>query len=262
VELDSLFFVASKLFAPLVEPGTWIVLGAAFICLALVRGRDRAVRIGAAATFAFVAIMSVFPVGELLLRPLEAQFPVNPPLARVDGIIILGGAEDALKSALWGQPQMNEAAERYTETLALARRFPNARILFTGGSGDLKDLGGVDQSEAAAAGRFFDEQGLDPARLVFERAARNTAENARLSLELVEPGPTETWVLVTSAFHLPRAVRSFKQAGWPNIVPFPVDFRSGGIADDIGWDLAGNLSLTKIALKEYLGLLVYRLTGR
>jgi uncharacterized SAM-binding protein YcdF (DUF218 family) len=259
---DSAFFIASKLIWPIIEPETWIVFGLALTWFALSRGRHRSARITVMLTFAFTVVMAVFPLGELLLRPLEGRFTPNPQLFLVEGIIVLGGAEDARKSALWGQPLLNEAGERYMAALALARRFPHARVLFTGGSGDLRDIGKADQSEAKIAEQLFEEQGLDPKRLILERASRNTAENAKLSFELVSPSPYENWVLVTSAFHMPRALRSFKLAGWRHIIPFPVDFRSGRFTDDIGWDLGRNLELLNVAVKEYVGLLVYRLTGR
>ena len=109
---------------------------------------------------------------------------------------------------------------------------------------------------------FFLAQGLAPERLLFERASRNTAENAALSLALVQPGEDETWVLVTSAFHMPRSLASFEAAGWTGLVPYPVDYRSGGFGDGIGWDLARNLLTLNTAVREYIGLVAYRVTGR
>jgi len=260
--VNTIFFAASKLIWPLIEPETWIILGMAFTWLGLFRGWLRSARIAATLTLASAVVMAVFPMGELLIRPLETQFPVNPPLDLVEGIIVLGGAEDAHKTAFWGQPQLNEAAERFTVALTLARRFPHARVLFTGGSGDLRDLVGADQPGVNVAEQFFREQGLDHERLILERESRNTAENARLSFELARPRPQENWVLVTSAFHMPRAMRSFKSVGWQHITPFPVDFRSGRFTDDIGWDFGRNLELLNVAVKEYVGFLVYGLTGR
>src|SRR5690606_35248032 len=117
--------------------------------------------------------LTVLPVGDLLLRPLEVQYPPAPVLERVEGIVVLGGAEDARKTSLWGQPQLNESAERLTSAVALARRHPQARILFAGGSGALRDVAGGAYSEAAVARQCFIDQGLPPSRLLFESRSRN-----------------------------------------------------------------------------------------
>ena len=152
--------------------------------------------------------------------------------------------------------------ERYPAALELAQRFPEARLLFTGGSGALRDLAGAEVSEGAMAERFFLGLGVAPARLLIEDRSRNTAENARLSLALASPDPNETWVLVTSAFHMPRAMRSFEAAGWAGLTPWPVDYRTAGFTDRIGWDLTRNLRVLNIAIREQVGQLAYRLSGR
>jgi uncharacterized SAM-binding protein YcdF (DUF218 family) len=158
--------------------------------------------------------------------------------------------------------QFNEGGDRFAAGLALARRFPNAKLLFAGGSGALRDLRGTLVSEASIAEQFFLDQGVNPNRLLLEARSRNTAENARLSLELADPNPDETWVLVTSAFHVPRAMRSFETAGWTGIVPWPVDYRTAAFSDGVGWDLTRNLQVLNTAIRETVGQLAYRLTGR
>jgi uncharacterized SAM-binding protein YcdF (DUF218 family) len=181
---------------------------------------------------------------------------VAPPLQAVHGIVVLGGAGDRQKSEYWGQPQLLEGAERYTAAIELARRFPQARLVFAGGSGLLSALGAGDAAESAVAADFFRAQGLDESRLLLESRSRNTLENALYSLPVAQPQAGETWLLVTSAFHMPRALHAFEKAGWPPLVPWPVDYRSGRFADGIGWNLAKNLDLLNIAVKEYAGLVV------
>ncbi|MBY5974862.1 YdcF family protein [Ferrimonas balearica] len=112
------------------------------------------------------------------------------------------------------------------------------------------------------AKRFFLRQGLALERMLFESQSRNTAENARRSFALVKPAPGESWVLVTSAFHMPRALRSFERAGWTGLVPWPVDYRTAQFGDDVGWNLMRNLEVLGIAVNEYAGQLAYRLAGR
>ncbi|NOX40887.1 MAG: YdcF family protein [Alphaproteobacteria bacterium] len=260
--MSILFFIASKLIWVLIRPETWLVIGLAWGCLLLKLHKiSRARRVLSATLIAALAI-TILPLGELLIRPLETSYPANPTITAPNGIIVLGGAEDARRTAYWRQVQLNDAAERFTAALALARRFPNAKIVFTGGSGSLRDALGKGISGATVAKLFFSEQGIPANRLILESKSRNTAANARLTYALLRPKPGQTWVLVTSAFHMPRAMRSFRRAGWTGVIPYPVDYRSGRFADDIGWNLAKNLKTLNIAVKEYVGLLAYSLTGR
>lgn len=260
--MDTIFFIASKLIGALLRPDTWIVIALAVLVLAIALHRRRlALWLGSTLLGALV-VLSIFPLGDLLLQPIERTYPAQPALNRLDGIIVLGGGEDARASAYWGQMQLNEGAERYTAALELARRFPEARLLVTGGSGALRDLAGAEVSEAGLAARFFLALGVAPERLLIEDRARNTAENARLSRALANPQPNESWVLVTSAFHMPRAMQSFDTAGWAGVTPWPVDYRTADFTDRIGWDLTGNLRVLGIAIREHVGQLAYRLSRR
>jgi uncharacterized SAM-binding protein YcdF (DUF218 family) len=165
-------------------------------------------------------------------------------------------------SAYWGQIQFNEGGDRFAAGLALARRFPDAPILLSGGSGALRDVAVGRVSEASFAKQFFLDHGISQDRLLLEGRSRNTAENARLSFALATPQDGETWVLVTSAFHMPRAMQSFEAAGWRNLVPWPVDYRTSRFSDQIGWDLTRNMLNLQTAVREYVGQIAYRLTGR
>ena len=260
--MDGVFFITSKLIGMLLRPDSWIVLALAVVVLAVVLNRRRLALWVGSTTLAVLVPLAILPLGDLLLQPIERTYPADPALGQVDGIIVLGGGEDARASAFWGQIQLNEGGERYTAALALARRFPEARILFTGGSGALRDLAGTETSEAAMAGRFFRDQGASPERMLLEGQSRNTAENARLSLALAAPAPGETWVLVTSAFHMPRAMRSFETAGWTGLMPWPVDYRTSAFQDGMGWNLTRNLLVLNTAIREHLGQIAYRLSGR
>ena len=255
--MDTLVYIVSKLVGALVRPETWLVTGMALALLGLIFRRLRMAGFVLGLTFVATLLVAIFPIGELLLQPLEARYPTNPLLQKVDGIIVLGGGEDPAKSAFWGQPQLRESAERYTAALELARRFPQAQVLFAGGKGQLRDLAGGGVTEGSIAQEFFTAQGLAPERLLLEQESRNTSENATRSFTLAQPQPGQTWVLITSAFHMPRSMHAFTQAGWPELVAYPVDYRSGNFVDGTGWDLAENLRVLNTALKEYVGLLVY-----
>ena len=167
--MSTLIFIVSKLIWALIRPETWLVLGLAWGCLLLTRQKiSRAGRV-LALTLAATVTIAILPLGELLIRPLETSYPANPTITAPDGIIVLGGAEDARRTAYWHQVQLNSAGERFTAALALARRFPTAKIIFTGGSGSLRDVLGKSISGATVAKQFFSEQWGPANRLVLER---------------------------------------------------------------------------------------------
>lgn len=203
-------------------------------------------------------VVAIFPVGDAFLRPLEKTYPTQPEVRKVAGIVVLGGGESDIQSNVWSQPNTGDAGDRFITALYLAHEHPKAIVLFTGGSGRL--MGGVSGAEIAQD--IFIGAGLDKSRLILEGASRNTAENAVMSLELVPDNLDGDWLLVTSAFHMRRAVASFCAAGWKNIVPWPTDYRTGEFADRIGWNFALNLNELNVGVREWIGLAAYSLTRR
>jgi uncharacterized SAM-binding protein YcdF (DUF218 family) len=155
--------------------------------------------------------------------------------------------------------ELRDGAERYTAFMMLARQYPDATLVFTGGSGSLTKQ---EYKAADVAARLFKEQGLDNRRITFERESRNTYENALFSKKLVVPGENERWLLVTSAIHMPRSVGIFCNLGWP-VIPYPVDHQvTPELEFTVGWRLSGHLRGLYWALHEWTGLLVYYLVGK
>jgi uncharacterized SAM-binding protein YcdF (DUF218 family) len=256
--VSTVFFIVSKIIWALIRPETLLFLLFALGTLVhRLRRPKLSFRLLLSATL-LTFVIGVFPVGDAFLAPLERKYPVDPHITNVAGIIVLGGGEADIQSAASGMPMTGEAGERFLATLTLAHEYPETVVLFTGGSGRL--LGG--KSGADIAEEIFLGAGLPKSRLILERASRNTAENATMSLELVPNDLEGNWLLVTSAFHMPRAVSSFCAAGWKNIVPWPTDYRAGGFTDRIGWNLADNLQDLNVAVREWIGLLAYRVTRK
>jgi uncharacterized SAM-binding protein YcdF (DUF218 family) len=260
--METLFFIASKTLGMAARVETWALLLMALALFGLWRGRHRLAVWSLTLLFTGTIALTLFPLGDLLLEPLERSFPTRPVLTKVDDIIVLGGAETTGAYRLWGGPQLNEAGERLIEGAMLAHRFPTARLIFTGGSATMgREEDTTDPSEMVRD--TWLALGIAPSRIILEQASRNTTENARLTHDLVQPQPGETWVLVTSAFHMPRAHETFARNGWDGIIPWPVDFRSGDLAGLRGiWRLDRNLLGVNLALKEYLGTFVYRMIGK
>lgn len=255
-----MFFYVSKLVWFLLQPSAALLL-----CLAggvLIIGLG-GVRVGAFLVMAATAglfVAGFSPLGPALLLPLEERFQRVEPDGPVAGILVLGGGIDQHVGERRQLVELSDAGDRMTEAVALALRHPEARIVFSGGSAELVSDG---FTEGAAARRFFREMGIPDARVTIEEKSRNTAENAWLSAGLVDAKPGERWLLVTSAFHMPRAMGSFRAAGWSPI-PWPTDYRTRG-PEDRFWFIPRpslGLSLVDLAAKEWIGLVAYRLTGR
>jgi uncharacterized SAM-binding protein YcdF (DUF218 family) len=208
-----------------------------------------------------IALVGYSPLGNILMLPLEQRFPPwDPSRGPPDGIVVLGGAIMPEISAARGVVALNESAERITTAVELARRYPDARIVFSGGSASLKPGGPL---EAPYAVREFEALGVAHDRITAEEQSRNTVENAVFSRLIAQPKPGERWLLVTSAFHMPRSIAVFRAAGFP-VEAYPVDWRTRGWADERRPFLSftNGLTMTDTAAHEWVGLLVYRLTGR
>lgn len=253
--MGDLFFVLSKLVWALLRPDTLLLL-LTVAGLILMARRPRAGRICVALAVGLYALIGILPLQTLLLAPLENRFPDRPETARIEGIVQLGGAEAVSAARLSGQPEVGDAADRYLATLALARAHPEATVIFAGGGAALHPRGG----EARIARTLLTEAGLPRGRLILENRSRNTAENAANARRLAPQTLTGEWLLVTSAFHMPRAVGTFCAAGWSRLVPWPVDHRV--VPFRAGWNPAGNLDELGVALREWIGLAAYRATGR
>jgi uncharacterized SAM-binding protein YcdF (DUF218 family) len=200
----------------------------------------------------------LLPVQQWAALPLENRFARPPPPAQVDGVIVLGGALRTFIAAERGIPALNGAAERMTELVALARRYPQARLVFSGGNASLLPGG---MTEAAVARQLFDELGVPADRVQYDDRARDTWENAVFARALAQPLPGETWLLVTSAIHMPRAMGMFRKAGWA-VVPWPVGYETS-----MNFAVAALASLAEKALvldnagHEWAGLVLSRLEG-
>lgn len=259
--MADLFFIASKTLGMAARAETWLVVMLVLALWSLARGRVRRAALWLGLSLAALVLLAAFPFGFLLLAGLETRYPADPPVAKVDTILVLGGDEDLDPYRTWGRMAVNGTAERLIEGAILARRFPQARLIFSGGAGSLGDRGDAGDPSAINRDAWL-ALGVDPARILLERASRNTSENARFSLPVAKPQPGEVTLLVTSAFHMPRAMETFQRAGWPGLVAWPVDFRSGEMNWAPSWQLDKNLGDMDVALKEYLGLLVYRIAGK
>ncbi|ABE63221.1 protein of unknown function DUF218 [Nitrobacter hamburgensis X14] len=256
-----MFFLLSKIvgFIALPSNATALVCGLG-LCLLIMKRRRAGTGLLATGVMALL-IFGYSPLGNVLLLTLSERFPAWHFDGREpDGIIILGGAIEPELSAARKAVEVNGAAERIIGGLELARRFPRARVVYSGGSANLI---ADPVSEAPIAGRLLETFGISPERIVLESESRTTDENARFTRKLVSPKPGERWLLVTSAYHMPRSIGVFRKAGL-DVEAYPVDWRTRGWID--AWTpfdrLSAGLARADTAVHEWCGLLAYRLTGR
>ena len=241
----------------LLPPGLFFLLLVALALWLLRRRRDRPSGIVALTVAVLLYLFSTPAMGELLIRPLEGAFP--PPAAGEacwgDAIVVLGGGAQSSSPAEGGEPALSaESTSRLVYGVRLAREMP-LPLVFTGG----RAMGRQDRpSEAEAAARVARSLGIPEERLLLEEQSRTTWENALyVSREFDVTAP----LLVTSAWHMPRAVYSFRRHGM-DPVPAPTAYRSDP-APPVATDFlpsSGGFETSSRALHEYLGLLYYRIS--
>lgn len=252
-----MFFSIAKVFWILCQPLT--LLGFLMV-IGLVFSKTSGGRKLLVSVCAVFLLLGFSPIGNNLLWYLEDMYELPTVLPKkIDGIIVLGGSIEGKLTYAHGQPQINDNAERLTEFVKLARLYPQAKLVFSGGDGSLFQSSGT---ESKIASIIFKDIGFSSSTLVFEDKSKNTYENMVFSKELVNPQPGETWVLVTSAFHLPRSVAIFSSNGWP-VIPYPAGYITEGTYDYTPTvDVLGNYYKLQVAVREIVGIIAYTLTER
>ena len=257
-----MFFLFSKTLGIMLLPANFLI-GAGLIGAILLATRWAAVgRRLLMISAVLLAIAGFSPLGKLLLYPLEQRFPPwDASRGAPDGIIVLGGGIDPDLSAAHGRAAFVHAADRIVAAAALARKYPDARILYSGGNANL--IADDSAKEADYAVSVLEGLGIARARVTIERRSRNTQENAEFSKAIANPRDGERWLLVTSAFHMPRSVGLFHKAGFA-VEPYPVDWRVGSTAKLLAFSplAVEGLERTDMAVREWIGLVAYWITGK
>jgi uncharacterized SAM-binding protein YcdF (DUF218 family) len=256
------FFFASKIFWMFASPINLLLFAALVGVLLCFGGHARLGRRLALTAMLILIAAATLPLGVLLIAPLEDRFPLPPlDLPQPEGIIVLGGAINDGVSQARHETVFDEGGERLTEAVVLAKRYPQARVVYTSGS---SSFAGAASTEALQARKLMSQMGIAPERVTIEDKSRNTDENARFTAAIVHPEPSQRWIIVTSAFHIPRAMGIFEKAGF-NPIAYPVAFRTQGRWRDdlrLTFDPVRNLRIFEIAVHEWIGLVAYWASGR
>ena len=255
--MDTLFWFFSKLLWWIFSPSRILLFLLALGTVLLWTKKNIAGRWLLSVAVVVIFVLSFRPFGQGLLFVLESRFSHSLKLPEeLDGVVVLAGSENSTISKTWGQPSLNGSSERLITFISLAKRYPEAKLLFVGGVGSVDSQ--VPTPEGTAR-MIFEQVGLDASRVIFESKSHNTFQGGVASYELIKPKAGEKWVLITSAFHMPRSVGVYRQAGW-EVIPYPVDF---GYDDQIRFDFSlGHMAVFSRALHEWIGVFVYGLTGK
>lgn len=256
-----MFYYAAKIVWFFLTPSNALVTMA---LVGLLLMRTKRARLGQRLAISSVVLLFVAglsPLGHALLLPLEERFPAyrddGTPVA---GIVVLGGTYDTEATNVHGQMALNETGERLIALGELARRYPDAKLIYSGGGSEFTP---DTTPEATLVEKTAHQLGVAPDRIIYERRSRTTYENAIYAKQLARPQAGERWLVVTSAFHMPRTMGVFRKVGF-EVVPFPVDYRTAGTLSLVQTFafVSEGLRRTDIATKEWIGLLAYRLSGR
>lgn len=258
--MDNLFFVLSKIVWGLLSPTSllvwFLILATLLLWLNYIKAARRLLTLLSLLAFGVMA----YPVGDWLMQPLETRF--QPPATlpdNVDGIIVLGGAENLKLSSAWNSAEVGDGAERILAAAELSRHYSELPIIYTGGS-NLIQMPDLDR-EGRVSMTLLAQAGIEPEQVKMETRARNTYENF-VMLKPLLPETAGRYLLVTSAFHMPRAVGIARKQG-VNVIPYPVDYRSSKDSQRY-WDFAlfAHLEVLEVAWHEWLGLTAYFVTGK
>ena len=258
--MDDIFFYLSKYIWTVLSPDSlFIILLTLCLLLFLLRQMKKATLLLGLLVFCTL-FLSFFSVGDWMLYPLESRFQHNPELPEhVDGIIVLGGSVIPDLSVEWQQLETNQFHERLSSFIQLAQLYPDARLVFSGGNASTDE---DKPTEAQIAETYFLKSGISPERLLIENKARNTAENVSYSRQLASPQSNETWLMITTAYHMPRSMGVFCQQNW-TVIPYPVDHQT--LPSKIyqpGFSLIEHANHLVLASHEWLGLLYYYISGK
>jgi uncharacterized SAM-binding protein YcdF (DUF218 family) len=257
-----MFHYVSKFASLFLQPLNWIaILLVAGVILLFVRSqRLRSFGRTLCGVAALLLLLAGWhPLPEALISAHEDRHaPPTSDLSGFTGMVVLGGVFSAYDGRDRLQPALGCAGDRVVVPIPLMNQYRNMRLLFTGGAAFPAP---PIQAEATAARTYFERMGTDMSRVLFESQSRDTYENATFSLRVPTVDATQPWLLITSASHMPRALATFQKAGW-NVTPYPVNYYSLYNTQWWSYSLFRGFEAWRLVIYEYLGLAVYRLTGR
>lgn len=265
--MENLFFTLSKIAWIFLSPTNLILISFIVGTLFFWFNQIRIAKVFLSFSSIIALMIAIFPLGDWAISPLENRFSPPSTQQEIDGIIVLGGGEVLETSLSWQQAQVGEGGDRFIQAGALAQEYKDVPIIFSGGSGALvnntKMNQQLEQLPTPVNIALLKAVGIDESRIVFEQSSRNTYENfVTLKKQILKPNGN--YLLVTSAFHIPRSTGIAEKLGI-NVIPYPVDYRSFPKTPDTikpTLYVIDQLKVLETAVREWVGLTAYYWTGK
>ena len=251
-----MYELASDIVSPL--PAMLVCL-AAFVVLAI-RRPSRGARVGLICSVAGIVLAASPVVAHVAIRSLEAEYPRRTAVPDVQAMVVLAGGIRTPGDRLTDAELRPDSITRTVCAAALARRDPVPLVVLSGGRVDPDQTG---PTPAVLMRELIEALGVPSASLRTETRSRTTFENASETWRLLQSLGVRRIVLVTDAFHLPRAVRVFEAQGF-EVTPWGCNYRAGDFPlDPLDWlPSASAAQALHAAVHEWVGLLWYWITGR
>ncbi|MEC0183195.1 YdcF family protein [Paenibacillus peoriae] len=248
-----MIYIIKFLYSFVLPPGLFILIMAGLVVWLWRHARKPAVVLLMVTLLLYAS--STNWVGDLLISSLEKQYP-QPRTIQGDVIVVLGGGATEGTPDINGQGNLLGSAANRLLTAARLHEATGLPILFSGGQ-----VFGDSGNEANIAQRQLLGLGIPAQDILIENRSLNTQQNAAFTSQILKQHQLTNPILVTSAFHMPRAALEFQRAGM-QVTPYPTDYLASLNVSLYAAKLtpsAGAMSTTGTALKEYLGILALKL---
>jgi uncharacterized SAM-binding protein YcdF (DUF218 family) len=254
-----MFFILSKILSFLIQPTFWLVglLGWAFFT----KNAAKKARILRGSFFLSVVLTNPFLMHQTFCAYETPAVPMSSLRDTFDIGIVLGGFSN-FNTTVDDRLNFNNAVNRLTDAIVLYKKGIVKKLLITGGDGSLS---GAKSPEAEKVEPFLIQMGVRKEDILLESRSRNTHENALFTKQLIDSQQLKSskLLLITSAFHLPRAAPCFKKVGL-NVQVFPAHF----IGEKPSWNASYWLKPDaqafmnwEVIIKEWIGYVVYSVKG-
>tara|TARA_A100001011_G_scaffold103345_1_gene109150 strand:+ start:530 stop:1303 length:774 start_codon:yes stop_codon:yes gene_type:complete len=255
--LNNLYFYASKILAPFINPINFLFLTLIILFILFSLFKKKNFYYLFIINLIALSLIAFFPIGKIGLKYLESDYIDQKPLDNIKNIIVLSGSVDLNSTIFTNKLNVNASSERLISSVKLANKYKSSKIFYLGGDGNMikKNL-----SEIDVAKKFYRDVNFNLNKVIFLDNSRNTIENFKqlVKFDLID----NQSILITSAFHMKRSIMISKKLDL-DLIPYAVDFRSISKISLINtyqnFNIASNFNDFNLFFRETLGIAIYKI---